>query len=979
MAVLHSSRRTLERATYVPMRRPRRPTLRIPDRAWEKWGFLAALAPSRIELDRVAARLARGGGLTDAEQERLAGLAGLVSSDDRATPASLSIESAPRLRDVPSELLLRVAGALADVRAEDLANAEADRAKLLGAFQGAAAAPAAAAGDAQAPPGFTRDSSFFRPGLTGAAVFRRSDSRPLAAPPRVAPAAVAGRPARPLLSSTVSEAIMLARPSPVRAAPARAVTPSSDATLIAWARDRGVLLEEAERLAGLSRRLAGEDVHLTSRQVKQVAALEVARLRDLAHYFRDRSSNEPVGLLHLERLSFLPAGIERGELMYSVPLTPAEEITLSHKEWSHTSEEFHRIVTDFLEEFSEEGVAEKSELAQSTSSQQQHSIGFNMSVTASGSYGPVSVSASTGFNLSESSSRSQQTSRNHSQELTRRASARSRREHKVSFKVATTTGTEQQAMRRIRNPFSDKATRADFYQLVRKWRVDLHRYGLRLTYDLTIPEPGGDILTKVVEINELRAALQQGFGADEASLSWARFDLTPDQIDRENYDILSAEYGVAIEPPPPATLSIVRAFNQNFSTEEETENFRYFNFEIDVPEDYEVTAVGTDLNRWYWDEDEKFTDIRTNFDNWIGASGHLTLTVGCRALWSFDIQMAMSTALKASAFAAWQMRAWGMLREAAQNRYELNRSMLKDRMAKLQEELGGQDPLSLRKIEREEVMKNVLRWLFGPSFDFSPEGLPSNLYGPGGEVLHKTQWSKVLAQGEVIKFLHHAIEWENMTYFLYPYFWSHPERWELKKYMQHPDLMHRSFLKAGSARVVLTIRPGFEVDFVTFLESGSFGDPPSDSPYVTIAQEIESYARTNYPGIRAANPVEGARPLLTPRQLKVWGEMERTIGMLEQFRAATHRYPSTEEGLAALAPFGPPPAADPWGRALIYRAPGVVADFELACLGADGVEGGEGEDADITSWAEVSLIGQWYDYTPTSALDVAFGETLPSA
>jgi hypothetical protein len=49
------------------------------------------------------------------------------------------------------------------------------------------------------------------------------------------------------------------------------------------------------------------------------------------------------------------------------------------------------------------------------------------------------------------------------------------------------------------------------------------------------------------------------------------------------------------------------------------------------------------------------------------------------------------------------------------------------------------------------------------------------------------------------------------------------------------------------------------------------------------------------------------------------------------------------------------------------------------CYGADGVPGGEGENADITSWAEASLIGQWYEYTPTPALDIAFNETLPTA
>ena len=41
-----------------------------------------------------------------------------------------------------------------------------------------------------------------------------------------------------------------------------------------------------------------------------------------------------------------------------------------------------------------------------------------------------------------------------------------------------------------------------------------------------------------------------------------------------------------------------------------------------------------------------------------------------------------------------------------------------------------------------------------------------------------------------------------------------------KKYMQHPDIMHKTFLKAGAARVVLTIRPGFEKDFVSFVENG---------------------------------------------------------------------------------------------------------------------------------------------------------------
>ena len=48
-------------------------------------------------------------------------------------------------------------------------------------------------------------------------------------------------------------------------------------------------------------------------------------------------------------------------------------------------------------------------------------------------------------------------------------------------------------------------------------------------------------------------------------------------------------------------------------------------------------------------------------------------------------------------------------------------------------------------------------------------------------------------------------------------------------------------------------------------------------------------------------------------------------------------------------------------------------------FGANGKEGGTDEDADITSWADGSLIGSWYEYTPTSALDIAYNEILPNA
>jgi general secretion pathway protein G len=77
---------------------------------------------------------------------------------------------------------------------------------------------------------------------------------------------------------------------------------------------------------------------------------------------------------------------------------------------------------------------------------------------------------------------------------------------------------------------------------------------------------------------------------------------------------------------------------------------------------------------------------------------------------------------------------------------------------------------------------------------------------------------------------------------------------------------------------------------------------------------------------------------------------------LDQYRLENRRYPTSEEGLAAIGPFMKKAVPnDPWGRPYQYRAPGAKGDFELFSLGRDGRPGGAGEDADIGLTQEVSL------------------------
>lgn len=92
-------------------------------------------------------------------------------------------------------------------------------------------------------------------------------------------------------------------------------------------------------------------------------------------------------------------------------------------------------------------------------------------------------------------------------------------------------------------------------------------------------------------------------------------------------------------------------------------------------------------------------------------------------------------------------------------------------------------------------------------------------------------------------------------------------------------------------------------------------------------------------------------------------QIERLSGILDLYRLEVGRYPSEDEGLEALlvepadakgwnGPYVQKESTleDPWGRPYLYRSPGENRDYDLYSLGADGVEGGEGEDQDVTSW-----------------------------
>lgn len=83
-------------------------------------------------------------------------------------------------------------------------------------------------------------------------------------------------------------------------------------------------------------------------------------------------------------------------------------------------------------------------------------------------------------------------------------------------------------------------------------------------------------------------------------------------------------------------------------------------------------------------------------------------------------------------------------------------------------------------------------------------------------------------------------------------------------------------------------------------------------------------------------------------------------GKVEAYRIEKSAYPTAESGLSALTGPSATPSnsyylaadrlLDPWGRTYLYMVPGPNDEpFEVLTLGADGKQGGSGEDSDVSS------------------------------
>jgi hypothetical protein len=164
--------------------------------------------------------------------------------------------------------------------------------------------------------------------------------------------------------------------------------------------------------------------------------------------------------------------------------------------------------------------------------------------------------------------------------------------------------------------------------------------------------------------------------------------------------------------------------------------------------------------------------------------------------------------------------------------------------------IQGKNPVENQKIIRNELKRLSTSQMTGQTFD-NFDAMQDRVY-PEGYPQHDID--DAWLEGQYVRFVEQAFEWENMQYLFYPYFWGKKKDWPIVSQLDDTDPLYQDFLQAGYCRINIPVRPGFRNSINTFLSLGVLPwvnmngpvvsptdeDDDNNDPFLSISEEIKA-------------------------------------------------------------------------------------------------------------------------------------------
>ena len=484
---------------------------------------------------------------------------------------------------------------------------------------------------------------------------------------------------------------------------------------------------------------------------------------------------------------------------------------------------------------------------------------FGAFANVNGDYGKIKFSAGADFAYNTSSEESNHQALTHAKEVTEKVLDRVIQKVKEERISKIIEEFEENNKHGFDNTTGDKHISGVYRWIDKVYKNKVVNYGKRLMYEFMIPQPAAFHLQ----------ALEDKQNAEKLDLIEKPLDprtvdspLKLDENFNTRYRYWVQKYNVEIDIEPKSTLRVSQSFNENKLGSSEGGEGRFsdgFKFECKIPKDYACTNIQGKLlfakgvnykggmypGYEYTVHDTHFTketaDINKNaFNiplNKIKDSVAITGTT-----WDIHVVTANVTLtyeLTPEAYAEWCNRTFNAIIQA----YEAKLIEYNNKMADLkmqQKEKTKTNPLFYREIENTVLHKNCMEYLTG-----------HDIIGGAQPIKGKSLSEIVVVQNQElddyaarVKFLEQAFEWNLLSYNLYPFYWAEKKKWiDLYDLSNVEDPIHKAFLQSGMARVMVTVRPGFEEAVNWYMTTGQIwngGQVPTvnDPLFLSIVDEL---------------------------------------------------------------------------------------------------------------------------------------------
>lgn len=502
--------------------------------------------------------------------------------------------------------------------------------------------------------------------------------------------------------------------------------------------------------------------------------------------------NSTVGYVLYEKLNYIDKGIVKSDdVVGQFILPPGGEIEVERKSWTKSSLEFEEAINRLAEEEQESSSSQNKELSESTSKQQQYNMGMSTTAEGGGNWGVYHFNGQGTTSISAALSLVRQTSTTEKQEMTAKAASRSRKEHKITIKRAAEFGTDVTRTEKFKNQNKFQPVSYKFFKAVKEWEIRHEVHGIALCADVMVRNPG---------IN-LRKFLEPKFN--------------PNSVPP-----LNPYYpGEDIEPEPPVIITEQKVINTTADKD------RLLPFMFEIPKGYildHVIGVGNNgritfgsdryghkhddmipgSHMGLWVDDAALRGNRVYNHRGDTRSSQVTLTAIFRR----------NDELKE----AWGIYAREKILEIYKRNWELEQDLNLAKQRAIDEDRTTPATQILRQIERSELASGVAQFIL------TGNSAPEPLNDDNGEEISPALEA---VMGRLISTLHHAFEWHNASYFLYPYWWDSSvfgNEMTVQDIIEidHKDALRKAFLQASWARVLVPVMGGSERLILGFLYPG---------------------------------------------------------------------------------------------------------------------------------------------------------------